>query len=749
MKSLRQTPLAAGLIVLITSCGQLIAAQPAQNPTLHARPADPITDLHGSDPAVGHPLPPAWHLQEAVRAGLVDVHQLLAKESRAADFRKFLLSAALNAELDKAQAADRRTVAAIRSRYAADHHLLRRAEFAYMRQALDAWEEALAVPTLSELAAEARQRAAKTTKTPDPDILPQKLTAVKRAAPAFYAYLRQTGSRWQPWYDYLQKDELQRQLGLKAPNPVVLEQIYHRHVTAAFRIPTPESRRLAEALRQATLAAYAASSSTPQRQAKLRALADALETCQRSCSRQAQATLAEALSWLGRRGMVPDLIQEVARQLQRPNLLIQVSRKLAGVNVDQALRDDFDVNDSIRDTHYVGSANSTGQLFLALDPSFPHASAAVGITTVINSQTTGYNNAATIDSHSTTEVRGQKKIQFQPQGFSSQPATADADTTSQVTGISPLRWLGQRRVYREVYAQQPDTDREVEWRTAARVAGELDRQLAGQIGSLNDFYQRQIRAPLLRRGKFPPQVAARTTRGQASLSVTQTGPDGLAPTGPPPDLQQGSDLAVRIHQSYVNHLATALLAGATISERQLADRLKPWFSQVPEGLQNADPAQLWRVTFAREQPLTVKLDRQGLAVQLRGTQFQVGDQLYPGMWITAAYRLVDTADGLQGLRQEKLQIVPPHFDPHSGARLGARHQVLRTMIRRRFERLFPEQFLVGRIKLGEQPNTPQLLFDHSYRTDGWLGLAFQLAPHAATVSSSQARSGTRQQVSIE
>lgn len=718
--------------LMLTSYGQLMAQDTAQNPADTLPQSDPATDTRRSDWAAGRELPGAWHLEEAVQAGLTDVNPILAS-SAYARFREYLLLETLQAELGKGKAADRTMVEKIRRRYAAQHDLLRRAEFEYMRQALDAWLQSLAATPLSQLATKARGAAEKFD-MPLQQILQRRLGEVKGALPAFDTYLRQSPSRQQDWYDFLRMNQLTEQLDLGSPDPALMEQIYLRHLAGTFRIRTAASRNLAEALRQATRAAYAARSTHEEYRSRLVSLADALENCQSGCGSEDREKMAEALRWLGRRAMAPDLLRDVRRQLRQPNLLIQVSRQLAGIEVDQVMRDNFDVNDIIRDTRYVGQGNLTGQVALSFTPSFQQARGTVGLTAVLNSRTTGYNSAATIRSQSTTRVRGQKTVRIDQHGLASQPATADADTNSQVTGIDPLRRLGRRRVYQEVYAQQPDTDRDVEVRTASRLATELDRRLAEQIRPLDDFYQQRIRNPLLRRSRFPTEFATRTTRQHAYLSVTQTGNGGLARTGRPPAVEQPLDLACRVHESYFNNLATALLAGATIDEQELAEWLKPWFQQVPQGLQTTDPAQIWTVTFAKDKPVMVEIGEARLSVQVRGERFEVGNEQYPGMWITADYRLVHSDEGLKGLREPRLQIVPPNFDPQAGVRLGARHQVLRTMIRRRFQRVFPDEFTIRRIELGAQQKTQELILDQSYTTDGWLGLVFRIAqrPTAAT-----------------
>ena len=173
---------------------------------------------------------------------------------------------------------------------------------------------------------------------------------------------------------------------------------------------------------------------------------------------------------------------------------------------------------------------------------------------------------------------------------------------------------------------------------------------------------------------------------------------------PPP---AGSDLAVRVHESFINNMAAHLLGGKEVSsedanqqaggepnflERFKQQREKKLAQQrevdgekplpTPQG--KAEEAG-WQMRFAKRNPLTVEFREGTIRFVIRGTEFSgLDEQVYDrpmSMW--ARYRV--NQDGAGGLR---LTLLDQGVDPtnvEKGGRFVAADAPLRSKLRVRWK----------------------------------------------------------------
>jgi hypothetical protein len=98
------------------------------------------------------------------------------------------------------------------------------------------------------------------------------------------------------------------------------------------------------------------------------------------------------------------------------------------------------------------------------------------------------------------------------------------------------------------------------------------------------------------------------------------------------------------------------------------------------------------------------------------------------MWITATYVLGSGEDRSFARRDGSLVIVPPEFSSEGGQRLGARQQVLRSLIRNRFQAVFPETIQTEPFLLPEPwPRAGTLRLHSAHAQRGWLVAGWLLA----------------------
>jgi hypothetical protein len=146
---------------------------------------------------------------------------------------------------------------------------------------------------------------------------------------------------------------------------------------------------------------------------------------------------------------------------------------------------------------------------------------------------------------------------------------------------------------------------------------------------------------------------------------------------------------------------------------------------LPERFAAQEGEEPWTIVFARQNPIRVSFADDGFSVTIRGRRYYKGENRHPGMDVTAVYKIVKGEQGFQAIRQGDLQIVPPGFVPGSGKRLSARQTVIRTLLQRRFGRIFDARILLEDMTLpGDWEKAGKMRPVHLACQGGWLVVAW-------------------------
>jgi hypothetical protein len=238
----------------------------------------------------------------------------------------------------------------------------------------------------------------------------------------------------------------------------------------------------------------------------------------------------------------------------------------------------------------------------------------------------------------------------------------------------------------------------------------MDKEGEALVANANAKYQTKFRAPLLRKDAFPELFHVQSNDQLVQILMHEAAADQLgapsAVTPPPP----GSDIAVRLHESFVNNMAAHLLGGKVASsnasqqggestnflekfkkQRQdkLRERRRLEGREEPPAAAATDPENsteaAWQMRFAKRNPLTVEFREQTLKFVVRGIEFSgLDDQQYKrpmSMW--AKYKV--EMDKYGGLR---LTLLDQGVDPTSvekGQRFVAADAPLRSKLRVRWK----------------------------------------------------------------
>lgn len=557
----------------------------------------------------------------------------------------------------------------------------------------------------------------------DADVVSSK-AAVVAAADKLGEYL--SGANGAAWKKYLQWPDLEAQLKADKPDLEVLAGIYRKFTADQVGLELPIFANVADTLeRYINDAAAHDETLRDQFAEQLKGLSTALEQYAKQPSEDLAIDIGTRLGWLESRRQVPVLVRVIRGQLSRNNLLVVASERLVGAGIEQPLDEVTPVRDYILGTDIRGNGHMVGKVTVELVPSDDSAMFDTMLSGVVNSRTVGQNGPATIYSNGATAINGRKRIVINDQGFASYPATAAARTNTLVTGIGGSG-IVQRVASRKVGEQKSQGERIAADHAADRARLRMDKQINEQMAEAHFNFQNKVRNPLLRRRELP-EMKFRSTTDNLLFDMLAANRNQIAASTAPPAINVENDLAVQVHETTINNLAASLLGGVTLEEEELQKRVVEMRGSLPDSLKSDEERDPWSITFARNQPVSVKIGDDALQITIRGQRYTSGDQEFRAMNVTANYKIALTEPNEQGIRgiklvrQGELVIVPPG-EPR---RLSGREITLRTLLEKRFGKLFePEVVYDGLILPGRWREAGILDTKQLDVGGGWIALAW-------------------------
>ncbi|REK10892.1 MAG: hypothetical protein DWQ37_15750 [Planctomycetota bacterium] len=657
---------------------------------------------------------------DQVQQALNSVDAWLGDGANAESWGAYLKLPALREQLEKGSDANLDVVKQVAAQLHSDAAGLDRERFVKLRQAVDQWAEELQIEQtgLPETVLAAKDQFRPITAE---DVAEAK-SQLQSAADKLNAYL--SGDNGAAWKKYLDWPLLEKQLASDDPDVNDLVTVYRKLTADEVGLELPVFANVADGLERYInlLAAHRDDNLREQYGKQLEGLAEGIKQLQEDPSDDNRIAVGSRLGWLENREQVPDLIAAIRRRLSEPNLYLVASERLLGAGIAQELNEVTPVRDYILGTSIRGNGRTIGKVRLELVPSDDQLVFDTMLSGNVNSRTVGYNGPATIYSNGSTAISGRKRIVFDENGFASYKATGAANTNTRVTGIGGSG-IVRRVASRRVGQQKAQAERIAADHAADRVSRRMDDQVADQLSEAHANYLEKVRNPLLRRREFP-SMRFRTTEEELFLTVLAANSNQIAALGTPPDVTvENSDLAVQIHESMINNLAAALLGGVTLEEEEVQQRVIDLRGSLPESLESDEDRDPWSITFARTQPVTVSFGDETVTITIRGQRYTSGEQSFRAMNVTAVYKIaIDEPDengvrGIKLVRQGELDIVPPG----EARRLSGREITLRTLLEKRFGKLFEAEVKYGGLILpGQWRKAGILTTDQLTSKGGWV-----------------------------
>jgi hypothetical protein len=548
-------------------------------------------------------------------------------------------------------------------------------------------------------------------------------------------YLATGGANGANWRRYLRWNEMRAELQ-KGPDAdlELLDEIQTLYASGHAGFEMPVYANVGKALRQYidTLYAVTDAEARAHYEARIDALAADVEAYLQNPTQADTHRAGMILGELVATRQSPAVVQAVRRALSNPNLLIDASQRFVSAGINEAVNDVGPMTDVILGTRIYGTVQTVGSVTAELGNASQHAAIDLMMRGTAYSRNVGYNGPAIIHSTGMTGLAARKRLILDEYGLRAYPAASNARTRTRITDVDVtshfLRGIVENIATNRVYQSKSRAESIASQHAQARLNTRIDEQSQSLIAQGNRDFWTRFRYPLMRFGAFPEQLHFSSFADRLSIRATRADSYQLGAPGPAPPLAAATDVSVRMHESTIDNFASTVLAGRTLTRDEANRLFKNITGRLPEESDEED-ARDWSVTFAPEKPIEMAIDDGAARVTVRIDEFVSGDTLYDQkMNVTANYKLeMNGQDGLRAVRQGELEIYPPDFKPGED-RLSASQQSLKTVLERRFGRIFkpelpekPQQGLdlPGRWKAAGPLPLTVLAADAGWLSLGW------------------------------
>jgi len=460
--------------------------------------------------------------------------------------------------------------------------------------------------------------------------------------------------------------------------------------------------------------------------------------------RAGRAQLGDVVGRLTAASQAPELVRALRERYSQPNLHFEIASNVVIAGMEREVDDVAPVTDQILGTSIRGTGRTVGRVEARLIPSTEQALICTALRATACSSTVGRNGPAVIYTQGQTEILGEKMLAIDSDGIHGFATQAHCQTTTHITGLGStkhglvdriVRRVASKRVGEQKSASELIAARHAETRVDKRMEAESSVSLAEANAAFAENFNGKFRKPMLLRDQYPRLFRISSTSEAVLLTATQSGDSLLGAPGPPPDDFSGSAaMRLRVHESVLNNLANGLFGGKKMAKPQFDELLTSYLGHVPEELDPEEDTD-WSITFAARDPISVQIDDDVAAITVRGAAYTKAGKSFDAMNVTARYKLETTAQGFRAVRQGELSIVPPDFDAASGQKMPTRLIILRSILAKRFNKLFaPEIQAKGLLVQGRWSKVGRLVANRVRARDGWLAVAWEQQPGVVSES---------------
>jgi hypothetical protein len=742
-----------------------------------------------SSPAVGTSHQPSDNAARRATAALDKLDAWLGNNPNGDRWRQYLQTAQLRAELQRGADADLAAVSAALRRVSGNANGLNLAPFATVREALRAWLSELRqgyAGDLSKLALASRGDHEPITA----DQFARVRAAMRNKAQALLQSLGGNTQLARNWQTYLKWNQLQPHLAdnFQVTNRSLadLDEVLQRLRANQPGLELPVFVNLAKAI-----AKYRALASWTRAVRSRDAAADyarLLDNIAAALDRHRERPTSETAWRVGRvlgiidsLGQAPDLVMAIRKQYARPNIEAIVSTNFLQRAPNRGINQVRPVRDCILGTTIIGTACTLGDVQYALQPSENSIAMAIYLDGHAQSRTNGYNGPVRIHTTGVTTYTAASQLYLSDDQFTATPVIANVDTHTQIRSINKTggqfaHRLIEKIAWKRALEQKRQSELISAQHTKQRVVREFTDTVSRDLARLRQRYERQVTAPMVRRGVVPEYLHMHSNPSAAFIetilaSRNQLGADRAAPKPTP-----GFDLGVQVHESAVNNYLVLALASARISQEtaenppQLTGDIPNWIkvlavarpklaaaaatgAQIVEEAQKkieeavkgeiderkpserkAPPFKPYSITLNSEAPVGVRFDDGKLTVRIRASRLVSDDAEYSNWDFIVAYQITTDGDRIKLKRVGDIEVFPTGFDPAWDKQLTAQQSGFRSTLAKNMNARansgqgFPAEIPIEPVRISQ---FGALLLHELTADDGWLTVSWILPPGAA------------------
>ena len=695
---------------------------------------------------------PANHLQAApvtsstateVQTSLQALNAWLGKGADGNGWRKFLEIDKLSAQLALGANADKQVVSSILGKFDSKTAGLNQPHFTAVRRDLAAWLAELSLPKADELPAFALEQ-----KTQFKSLDDEQVVAGKKKLQAAFnklgTYLPARSKAGAGWRKYLQFSELAAQLKADAtPDLKTLVSIFHLYTADTPGLERPEFSAVTDALANYIdlVAVQGIADAQVQYDQQIDSLAGSLEKYAAEPSEDEHYNIGRRLGELTVGRQAGNLVSAVRKYLSQPNLYAEFSHPLIEAGMARAINRPVDIRDNILGASIWGNGRMTGNVTIELIPSQDKAIFETVLKGRVNTNTTGSSSGVTFNSRGVTGFHVRKRMIFDEFGLAAQRTRCSAETNNNVYNVSAGR-IKSNIAWDRIAENKAQSNYIAARHAETRISNSFEQEAAPTLVKNKKNFNEKFRYPLVRMREFPELFHFSSTADQVKLEGMKANRFQIGAPETPPELSGVYDMTVRVHESFPDNMASAMVGGKTMTDEQMKKQIIAMRGSLPDEMKEDEDEEPWSITFARHKPITVSFGKQEFEVTIRGQQFTSGDREFRAMNISAKYTMELTATGTKMVRQGVVKIEPPDF-ALKPRQLSASEITLRTILERKFAKLFKDEIVSDGLELpGAWEKAGKLQAKMLQSDDGWLTVGWKL-PAKGKLATGQAALKTK------
>jgi hypothetical protein len=258
---------------------------------------------------------------------------------------------------------------------------------------------------------------------------------------------------------------------------------------------------------------------------------------------------------------------------------------------------------------------------------------------------------------------------------------------------------------------------------AQRTNSKFDEDTDPDLMEANRSFQDTLRRLAGGRELMPDRLALKTSETEIFL-LARMSDDPAAPKSMAPVLTGAPDIALRLHESWLEAAANRMFAGKTETaesmRQEIINQIGPLKRPPPK--QSDEDRQSLAITFAKTRPLEFRFFDNTATMVIHATGFRIQSRVLEGMDVTATFKVEKTESGLRLTRLGDLKIFPSDYTP--GKRLTASQLTIRALLLRLLGDVFQDVMELDEIPTPSMfPKVGKLLPVQIQTSDGWLVLS--------------------------